>query len=420
MASPPNETMGSLAKAVRLGEVFTPASPIDSLRLFTGRKSQRRDIFDAIVQRGRHAVLYGERGVGKTSLASVLHEELESIGKSVVAPRVNCDDSDDFSTLWRKVFRQFRYQEEKRLAGFAAETVTTLRSISDELEKRDITPDDVRHVLATVGKDRILIVIIDEYDRIVGKVGALFADTIKTLSDHSVPATLILVGVAETVDSLILRHESVERAIAQVRVPRMSNAELDEIVTRGLTEVEMQIRPGAKRRIVVLSQGLPHYTHLIALYAARTALEAKRDVVELPDVMEGVRHGVRNAQEHISALYHRAVMSRESELLYRQVALAAALAPVDERGCFGIADVHEPMAVVADREIEGEILNRQLHEFCSVDRGPLLTKVGSEKNFRLQFINPFLPPYIIMDGFDKGLMDEKRLDRLRIGASHQA
>ena len=37
--------------------------------LFTG--------FDVIFQRGQHAMLYGERGVGKTSLAKVVSEALE-------------------------------------------------------------------------------------------------------------------------------------------------------------------------------------------------------------------------------------------------------------------------------------------------------------------------------------------------------
>ena len=59
-------------KAFMLGTVFKPTSPINREDLFAGRQSQRQDVLDAINQQGQHAVLYGERGVGKTSLANML------------------------------------------------------------------------------------------------------------------------------------------------------------------------------------------------------------------------------------------------------------------------------------------------------------------------------------------------------------
>ncbi len=52
-----NEAMSGFERELRLGEVFTPSTPIDRLRLFAGRDQQRRAVLDAILQRGRHAVL---------------------------------------------------------------------------------------------------------------------------------------------------------------------------------------------------------------------------------------------------------------------------------------------------------------------------------------------------------------------------
>jgi hypothetical protein len=42
-----------------------------------------------------------------------------------------------------------------------------------------------------------------------------FRSLIKVLSDNSVPATLVLVGVADSVDALIVEHQSIERALVQ-------------------------------------------------------------------------------------------------------------------------------------------------------------------------------------------------------------
>lgn len=72
-----------------ISSLFTPASPINEKSLFADRPVQVRKALETISQRGQHAIIYGERGVGKTSLANVLSEFLSGIGKTVVAPFQN-------------------------------------------------------------------------------------------------------------------------------------------------------------------------------------------------------------------------------------------------------------------------------------------------------------------------------------------
>ena len=74
-----------------LTEVFRPAAPIDRQSLFSGRTRQLGDLFAVAEQPGQHAVVYGERGVGKTSLVSVAAEVLSASG--VVTARTTCDRS---------------------------------------------------------------------------------------------------------------------------------------------------------------------------------------------------------------------------------------------------------------------------------------------------------------------------------------
>ena len=301
-----DEATSRLERELRLGEVFTPAAPIDRLRLFAGRDQQRRAVLDAILQRGRHAVLFGERGVGKTSLASVLHEVLEATGQSVIAPRVNCDDGDDYSAIWRKAFDDLQFIEHRRGIGFAPEIQDVVRSANDIIGQQElIAPHDGRLLLERLGSRAVLVVIVDEFDRAADRLGTQFADTIKMLSDQSVPATLVLVGVGDSVSALVAKHESIERALAQVRMPRMSTSELRQIIQAGLSEVGMEAEAAARDRIVHLSQGLPHYTHLLALSAARHANDDASDVVRLEDVAVGIRDAVANAQETITTVHHQ-------------------------------------------------------------------------------------------------------------------
>lgn len=96
--------------------------PIDSLDLFGGRMEQVLDVVNTVGQRGQHVVLYGERGVGKTSLANVLAEifldrELGAVG----AVKVNCTTSDTYSSRWTNVLRElWGDDDDGPLAGSSA------------------------------------------------------------------------------------------------------------------------------------------------------------------------------------------------------------------------------------------------------------------------------------------------------------
>ena len=57
-------------------EAFSPGSPVQERDLFSGRGSQIASLEDAVNQRGKHGIVFGERGVGKTSLANVLSRSL--------------------------------------------------------------------------------------------------------------------------------------------------------------------------------------------------------------------------------------------------------------------------------------------------------------------------------------------------------
>ena len=70
---------------------------------------------------------------------------------------------------------------------------------------------------------------------------ASLADTIKALSDQLPNATIVLIGVADDVEQLVAEHQSIERALVQIHMPRMSTDELSEIIVNGLTGARVRI-----------------------------------------------------------------------------------------------------------------------------------------------------------------------------------
>jgi Cdc6-like AAA superfamily ATPase len=383
------------------GRVFTPTTPIDERALFAGRRYQLQKVIDAINQKGQHAIIFGERGVGKTSLSNVLSSFLGAPGSIVLSPRVNCDGQDSFDSIWRKVFDLITRTQTSKATGFASEKKQKHRPVSEELTGT-ATPDSIRRFLTNLSQGTLPILIIDEFDRLPQRVKASFADTIKNLSDHAVQVTVVLVGVADSVDELIREHQSVERALVQIRMPRMSNQEIEEIVNNGLQSLGMTIAIDAMNRITILSQGLPHYTHLLARDSARAALATGSLQITLRIVDDAIKKALEDAQQSIRSAWHKATMSPRKNNLFADVLLACALAKTDDLGFFAAQDIRDPMKEVTGKKYEIPSFAQHLNEFCDPKRGPILSKTGAKRSYRFRFVNPLMQPFVIMQGFAAG------------------
>lgn len=390
-----------------VGSVFTPGAPINERELFSGRIDQMNTILDAVSQRGYHAILYGERGVGKTSLSNVLSSYLHDRKSRFLLPRINCDASDNYSTLWRKQFQDIILTETKMGIGFTAEMIKTSRSLVSQLPEQ-LTPDHVRRTLSQLAKGLILVPVFDEFDRIRdGHVATLMADTIKTLSDYSVDATVVIIGVADSVDELIGEHQSIERALIHVPMPRMSAHEIAQIVQNGLARLQMKVTFEALEELTRLSQGLPYITHLLALHSAKAAIERKAIELLTIDVDRGIEAALAQWQQSTKSSYYHATKSQQPGHIYKEVLLACALAQTDDLGYFAAADVREPLRQVSGRAYDIPNFARHLKELSEPGRGDMLSRTGEKRRIRYRFNSPIMRPYIVMRGFADNMLKKE-------------
>lgn len=389
-----------LDRTRQVAEAFRPAAPTDRRDLFAGRGQQIADVFSVVAQPGQHALVYGERGVGKTSLGLVAAELFR--GANVLSAWATCDASDDFSSVWRKALGEIVLRTPRRAPGFGDRVDETVERSSKLLDGEPVTPDAVRRALEQVSRQRGVAIFVDEFDRFQDPDGrALFADTIKTLSDRLTPATVVLIGVADSVGELIREHRSIERALVQIQMPRMSAAELSEIATRGIAAARMTIAASGVARIVALSQGLPHYTHLLTQLAAQAALSERRANVGIRHVNAAVSRAIERAQQSIVDAYRDAITGAP-DTIYRQVLLACALAEQDEFGFFTPSDVREPLSTILGRPCTTATFGRHLERLTGESRGGVLQRHGGPGAVCYRFVNPLLQPYVAMRGVTEG------------------
>jgi hypothetical protein len=384
--------MAKVERIAAVARAFTPGTPVGRLDMLAGRMPQLTDIVSAVSMAGQHVGLYGERGVGKTSLANVVAQFFDNATRleHYRTVRVNCSTEDTFKSLWANVFAE-------------------LDVVVDE--HRGLSPELVRRQLDAL--DSPVLIVLDELDRMKddGALTAL-ADTIKTLSDHAITSTLVLVGVARSIGELVGEHASIVRALVQIEMPRMSSSELAEILTKGCTAAGLSARASAIEEIVTLSEGLPHYTHLLGLHAAQCAVQDDRTEVRVDDVRRAIpkavdRHTILND-------YQQATRSARKDALFSQVLLACALAPKNQLGFFTSGSIRAPLEVIAGRKIDIPAFSNHLSQFLEPERGAVLQREGSSRRYFYRFTDPILQPYVILKGLASQLITDEQRRRFQV------
>ncbi len=390
----------------RLGKAFRPNRPIDLPQLLSGRLDVIFRLQDIINTQGQHAILYGDRGVGKTSIARVLaimaQEPAEPTGKRAIL--VSCDSQDDFASLWKKIFQEVLLAE--RQLGFGtSEAASIVGRWSPGVPLT--SPNDVRLLIG--GLLHHMIIVVDEFDRLPRDSDArrLIADTIKLFSDTNTRCTLVIVGVADSIGELIAEHQSISRNIAQVPVDVMSLPELAQIIEKGFQSAGLEYETDIAFRAAHLSQGYPHYTHLLGLWAGRKAIGQGSNRVTRQDLDDAIPAAIENTAGGIQLEYDVATDSNQPDNLFKPVLLACALADKDARGRFGVASLRGPLQKILNRAVVRPVAYQShLARFCEASHGPVLRRSGTRKNYRWQFVNPQLIPFVRLQGLKSGLIQE--------------
>jgi Cdc6-like AAA superfamily ATPase len=390
------------ALRAEITEAFSPGAPVQERDLFSGRANEIAQVEDAVNQRGRHAIVYGERGVGKTSLANVLPLVLHRPNREVICVRVNAGPTDNFVSLWKKVFKRMSY------VTTTSEGQAT-KKISDDIGE-DLSPDDVQLLLNEFSSNQVPIIVLDEFDRLQDRVTTqLVADTIKSLSDYSVNATVVVVGVAEDVSTLIQGHESITRSLIQIKMPRMSTEELKQLVLTRFSRCGITTDADAVWKIIFLSRGLPYYAHLLAMHAARYSIDQRKTTVTHQDVDKALEGAISELDQSIKEKYVMAVRSQRAEdTLYAPVLLACAFAPTDELGRFQQTSVAAPLnKIIPGKNYQASTFALHMNAFTEDNRGKVLQRFGTPRNYRYRFADPMMQPYVILKGLHEGRLTDE-------------
>lgn len=381
--------------------VFTPHQPVQSSALFFGRSSEVQKLIEQLGTPGQHALLFGERGVGKSSLANVSSELLLKHLFSGKLVKKRCDADDNFVSVVSPILAEAginlqvqstEYQKVEGgqgslkvpLASASIDTHTTNKKTEIGVSRQEITASWVADKIG----DLKALFLIDEVDALSNSDDKRrLAELVKLLSDSGSPLKIILVGIADTSAELVAGHPSVQRCLRETRVGRMQNNELQEIIESGAQRLGLRFFDDATERIISVSSGYAHFTHLLALKAAEDAISVGRPTINRNHVELATRRAVEDAEGTLKRSYDNAARSYGTEE-YRKVLIAAALCGTDE---IVASELRLKYQQIWDVEISQNSLNNYFRRLVSDDSSSIIRRIAKGV---YRFSDPRMPSYV--------------------------
>jgi len=353
-----------------LAKVLSAARPLQSEEFLKGRAEQLHGIEKALYAPGRHVLIHGLRGVGKSSLAQTAAFKVSGKRDPIM---VSCDSQSTFKSIIKDIFDEAMVRDPRikesvtksegaaklSFLSFGGSVSHTEKEIDEPLSVNDAVRA-IQFLVDYYGERPIFVV--DEFDLIRNEdVQRDFANLVKQVSDKYVDACFIFCGIAESTDALMAAHASADRYFHAVNLGRLPWEARMEIVNSAAESLGISVDINTTYRIAAISDGFPFYVHFISEKLFWAVFEANNNGEVTPELFELAMSEAANAMDmKLRGPWEKATQKYGDSS-------AAVL--------FAVADGHELRKRSADIYATYENIMRQLRQ-KPLDRG----KYNSQMN----------------------------------------
>ena len=295
----------------KLNILLSPSDPIRSPEHLRGRERNLSEIRRNLAVKGRHIFIYGDRGVGKTSLGQTAAIEFHPSTTHPV--RVACSSGEGFAsviaTIAKRVYAEFKINKSEvsvniKLPFISASLKTSIESGEQPIiSNLNDAVDALSYVAACNGNTPAIVV--DEFDRLEKiEDKTKFAELVKQLSDQEVDVKLIFCGIGDSMHDLLGAHYSAGRAITPIHLERLDAGSLWQVIESSAKGLNLEIDHETVLRIGLLSDGFPYFVHLVCEQMFWAAFEDPEIVTRISPQHFGA--GVDKAVLHAMSLLEEA------------------------------------------------------------------------------------------------------------------
>lgn len=311
--------------AAILSRELSSSRPIKSEEHLRGRERQLQAIEQALYSPGRQVFVYGDRGVGKTSVAWTAARRYED-GR-ITPIFVMCEEASTFGSIVRSAVEQVLDNPTNEQRSSAWKAGLNFKILGGEHNQQtgagkvgDVTDiNTALNLLDYVSKhfDHKALIIIDEFDRIGSRSErSRFAELLKGIGDRGIGLHLLFCGIARSINDVLDAHASSHRYLENVFVERLIYGPREEIILRSADALGITVDSDTRYRISAISDGFPHYVHLMCekLYWAMFNDQRPAQETEPHHYIEGITNAVKGIEQKLKTDYSKATMRSRGEL----------------------------------------------------------------------------------------------------------
>ena len=384
-----------------LKENIKPAQPIESADLLQGRAPILRDISRTLASPGMHVFVYGERGVGKTSIALTAARA----ATSGTIPYVGCDENTTVFSLVHDICETLLDQKLLRrgtdLSGTAGLNVGLFKAEASlkgspgfQIPRELVSINQATNLLEEAARQRTNehIVVIDEMDRTINPdFHKGFADLLKRIHDRRVSIRFIMCGVGKNLDAIIGSHLSASRAIAPFEISRISHDARWQIVEHAANKLGFAVGREHIIRMSQISDGYPYYVHLIAQFLFWEIFDHREESTSSSseDFQNAVAKALEKSEAPLRRAYNFAIQKTTNSTDYEEALWAVAegtyferqIKDIYEKSYLNIFEQRRSQIPFTKREgdftkesLDISAFRRRLYSLCSAKHGSILEK----------------------------------------------
>ncbi len=377
----------------KLSEVVSPARPVFSIENLIGRSDELNRIEKALFSSGRNVFIYGERGVGKSSLAATAANQWQSSDAEYLD--ISCSPDSTVKSIVANIASQAINTKWSSSSIVTEQATVGMKWLSYSL-KSEISPTDfstritglsdaieVLKEVAAIHSD-VPIVVVDEVDRIASeKEIDLLADLLKQLGDKRIELKFIFTGVGATLNEILGAHRSAIRQLETIELPRLSWDARWDIAIQALSVFNIEIPRDIYVRLAAVSDGYPYYVHLIVEKLLWILFENERmaDKVTWDDYFSALDEAIVGITAELARPYELAVNQRSQD--YEEVLWSTA---ADEWQGAYLSDMYKQykniMSQLEEKKpLSYEKYSSRLRNLLKPEYGEILKKGKKQGNY---------------------------------------
>lgn len=320
--------------------VFKPGKiPIDPGNVYANRGKTEEKVIKSI-NRGIIPIIYGEYGVGKTSLARYIIKNefsshklvnIESAAKKTISDLfTTCLEKLNYEVTTKRIETNSNEESSKsedelsfKSYGLFAKSKKTKEQKNQNSTVKEVelfikSPSDSAFI--ELCERNKIILLIDELHNATDEFIADLVIFIKTFGNANCKNfKILLLGTSSDPEKLVKADKGIDRLLIDAFLKSMSQDESKKLIADGMKKLELSVNNNAMKKLSKVCVGSPNILQYLCLECAEMAIKNKKCIITIGDVDTAIEEFIHDKASRLYIRYTKAIETQGKNRYRKQI-----------------------------------------------------------------------------------------------------